>query len=164
MLEANLQWIIIPAKEARTRWGGISGNTPSHLMRWKLERSTSLVATRVEHRLGFYILKLAFIALYMETSHQRKNYCGHTLLYYYPESQLVFWIPLRYQCTPNDHHSSVPLFGRTVDTNPTKVYMWPLIRKHVLSNIPIWAKRCLKLGTINVRHKRNKMTPSMVLP
>ena len=28
---------------------------------------------------------------------------------------------LRYQCTPNDHHSSAPLYGRTVDANPTKV-------------------------------------------
>ena len=28
--------------------------------------------------------------------------------------------PLRYQRSPNDHHSSAPLYGRTVDANPTK--------------------------------------------
>ena len=31
---------------------------------------------------------------------------------------------LRYQCTPNDHRSSAPLYGRTVDANPTKVYIF----------------------------------------
>ena len=31
---------------------------------------------------------------------------------------------LRYQCTPNEHHSSAPLYGRTVDVNPTKVYIF----------------------------------------
>ena len=36
--------------------------------------------------------------------------------------------PLRYHCTPNDHHSSAQLYGRTVDPNPTKVYIfWKLI-------------------------------------
>ena len=33
-------------------------------------------------------------------------------------------LTLRYQCTPNDHRSSAPLYGRTVDANPTKVYIF----------------------------------------
>ena len=32
--------------------------------------------------------------------------------------------PLRDQCTPNDHHSSALLYGRTVDANPTKVHIF----------------------------------------
>ena len=31
---------------------------------------------------------------------------------------------LRYQCTPNDHHSSAPLYGQTFDANPSKVYIF----------------------------------------
>ena len=34
---------------------------------------------------------------------------------------------LRYQCTPNDHHSLAPLYSRTFDANPNKVYIfWEL--------------------------------------
>lgn len=40
---------------------------------------------------------------------------------------LFVWIRFRYQCTRNDHHSSAPRYGRTVDANPTKVYIfWKL--------------------------------------
>ena len=28
---------------------------------------------------------------------------------------------LRYQCTPNDHHSSASRYGQTFDANPSKV-------------------------------------------
>ena len=31
---------------------------------------------------------------------------------------------LRFQCTPNDHHSSAPLYGQTFDANPSKVYIF----------------------------------------
>ena len=31
---------------------------------------------------------------------------------------------LRYQCTPNDHHSLAPLYSRTFDANPNKVYIF----------------------------------------
>ena len=31
---------------------------------------------------------------------------------------------LRCQCTPNDHHSSAPLYGQTFDANPSKVYIF----------------------------------------
>ena len=34
---------------------------------------------------------------------------------------------LRYQCTPNDHHSSAPLYGRMVDANPTYIFSESLI-------------------------------------
>lgn len=31
---------------------------------------------------------------------------------------------LRYQCAPNDQHSLTPRYGRTVDANPAKVYIF----------------------------------------
>ena len=34
------------------------------------------------------------------------------------------FIFLRYQCTPNDHHSSAPRYGQAFDANPSKVYIF----------------------------------------
>ena len=31
---------------------------------------------------------------------------------------------LRYQCTPNDHHSLAPFYGWTFDANPSKEYIF----------------------------------------
>ena len=39
---------------------------------------------------------------------------------------------LRYQCTPNDHHSLAPCYGQTFDANPSKVYIFWKLNKYRL--------------------------------
>ena len=52
-----------------------------------------------------------------------KQYADDTMVFLRNKESVEHY-SLRYQCTPNDHHTSAPRYGQTFDANPSKVYIF----------------------------------------
>ena len=83
-----------------------------------------------DHFLSFFLLVIpcsfcfspfsVFLQLFVSAKKEKKHFAALWLKIF----NLARGEILRYQCTPNDHHSLAPLYSQTFDANPNKVYIF----------------------------------------